>query len=177
MEYPANNVFPAAIIRMRLAGINNLELAGVLGNLPETIEIGQDQVGALVSCCAARETDRESLRLKLEASLLAHRLEQIELGDQMSRPNFFRGQAQRAASCKSGKFCPACKTRFSKSAVGASFKSRNSVWPGNTRVRYSIGKRSCPAGTGVCVVKTHLLRTFSMSSLRMDARPAFIASS
>src|SRR5260370_33358651 len=101
MEYPANNVYPAAIIRMRLAGINNLELAGVLGNLPETIEIGQDQVGALVSCCAARETDRESLRLKREARLLAHRLEQIELGDQMSRPNFFRGQAQRAAKTTS----------------------------------------------------------------------------
>jgi len=28
---------------------NDLEVAGVLGNLTETIEIGQDQVGALVS--------------------------------------------------------------------------------------------------------------------------------
>src|SRR5712692_8634164 len=95
MEYPTNNVFPAAIIRMCLAGINNLELAGVLGNLPETIEIGQDQVGALVSCCAARETDCESFGIKLEASLLAHRLEQIVLGNQMSRPDFLRRQAQR----------------------------------------------------------------------------------
>jgi len=44
---------------MRLAGIHDLEVTGVLGNLPETIEIGQDQVGALVSRCAARKTDRE----------------------------------------------------------------------------------------------------------------------
>jgi len=31
----------SSIVRMRLAGINNLELAGVLGNLPEAIEIGR----------------------------------------------------------------------------------------------------------------------------------------
>jgi len=45
----------ASIIRMRLAGINNLEVAGVLGNLPEPVEIGQDQVARLYPVCAARE--------------------------------------------------------------------------------------------------------------------------
>src|SRR5712664_1433511 len=95
MEYPANDVLPAAIIWMRLAGINDLEMAGVLGNLPETIEIGQDQVGALVSRCAARETDREGFGIKLEAGLLANRLEQIVLGNQVSCPDFLRRQAQR----------------------------------------------------------------------------------
>src|SRR5713226_2745064 len=76
LENPAYDVLPAAIIRMRLAGINDLEVAGVLGNLPETIEIGQDQLGAFVARCAARETDGENLEVKLEASLLANRLEQ-----------------------------------------------------------------------------------------------------
>src|SRR5258708_33701824 len=71
LENPANDVLPAPVIRMRLAGINDLEVAGVLSNLPETIEIGQDQVCALVSCSTARETDREGLGIKLEAGLPA----------------------------------------------------------------------------------------------------------
>src|SRR6266480_3907520 len=96
LENPANDVLPASIIRMRLAGINNLEVAGVLGNLPEPGKIGQDQVGALVSRCAARKPDGESLGIKLEAGLLANRLEQIVLGDQMRRPDFLRRQAERA---------------------------------------------------------------------------------
>src|ERR1700704_257636 len=81
---------------MRLAGINNLELARILGNLPETIEVRQDQVGALVSRCAACKTDREGLVIKFEAGLLANRLKQIVLGDQVRGPDFFRRQAQRA---------------------------------------------------------------------------------
>src|SRR5260370_42386179 len=81
---------------MRLAGINDLEVAGGLGNLPKAIEIGQDQVGALVSRCAARKTDREGIGIKLKAGLLANRLEQIVLGDQMRGPDFLRRQAQRA---------------------------------------------------------------------------------
>src|SRR6266403_2519347 len=96
LENPANDVLPASIIRMRLAGINNLEVAGVLGNLPEPVEIGQDQVGALVSCCAARKPDGESLGIELEAGLLANRFEQIVLGDQMRRPDILRWQPERA---------------------------------------------------------------------------------
>src|SRR5205807_1768195 len=94
LEDSANDVLSAAIIRMRLAGINNLEGARVLDNLPETIEIRQDEVGALVSCGAARETDGENLGIKLEPGLLANRLEQIVFGDQMSRPHFLRRQTQ-----------------------------------------------------------------------------------
>src|SRR5206468_2134542 len=81
MENPANDVLPAGIIRMRLTSIDNLERSGVLGNLPETIEIGQYQISALVSCCTSSETYREHFGIKLEAGLLANRLEQIVFGD------------------------------------------------------------------------------------------------
>src|SRR5437016_11167204 len=39
VENPAYDVLPAGIVRMRLAGINDLKGAGILGNLPETIKI------------------------------------------------------------------------------------------------------------------------------------------
>src|SRR5208282_3659810 len=74
MKNTPNNVFPAAIVRMRLPGINNLEVPGILGHLPQTIEVGKDQVSALVSGSAARETDRENLGIKFEPGLLANGL-------------------------------------------------------------------------------------------------------
>src|SRR5260370_461537 len=90
LKNPSDNVLSSAIIRVRLAGKDNLELAGILGNLPQTIEISKDQVGALVSGCAARETDCKNLRIKLEAGLQANRLQQFVLGNQMSSPDFLR---------------------------------------------------------------------------------------
>src|SRR5207249_1178167 len=97
VENPANDVLPAGIIRMGLAGVDNLEMSRVLGNLPESIEIGQDQVGALVSRRTARETDREDFGIELEPGLLTNRLEQLVLGDQVSCPHFLRGQSQGAS--------------------------------------------------------------------------------
>ena len=82
-----------------------------------------------------------------------------------------------AAACKSPYESCTCNTRFISAAEATSDKSRKSVSFGNTRVKNSMGKRSCPAGTGVCVVNTHLLRTFSISSPRILLRPALRASS
>ncbi len=96
MKDPANDVFPAAIIGMRLARINNLELAGVLGNLPEPVKIGQDQVGTFVARGAARKTDREGFMIKFQSRFLAHHFEQIVFGDQMRRPDLLCRQTQRA---------------------------------------------------------------------------------
>src|SRR5438093_10947435 len=79
---------------MGLAGVDNLEMSRVLGNLPEPIEIGQDQVGALVSRRTARETDREDFGIELEPGLLTNRLEQLVLGNQVSCPHFIRRQAK-----------------------------------------------------------------------------------
>src|SRR5260370_34096882 len=93
---PGVIVFTVAVSGMRLAGINILEVARVFGDLPQAIEVRQDQVGALVARRAVCEPDRELFRIKLEAGFLANRLEQIVLGDQMSRPDFLRRQAQRA---------------------------------------------------------------------------------
>src|ERR1700757_1260025 len=41
---PPDNIFPASIVGVSFARIDDLEVAGVLGNLPETIEVSQDQV-------------------------------------------------------------------------------------------------------------------------------------
>src|SRR5256885_16906028 len=82
-----------------------------------------------------------------------------------------------AASCESGNLWSARSTLFTKSADDESLKSNSAVCVGKARVRNSMGNASCPAGTGVCVVKTHLLRTFSISSPLNVWRPVFWASS
>src|SRR5438093_12603350 len=79
---------------MGLAGVDNLEMSRVLGTLPEPIESGQEQVGALVSRRTARETDREDFGIELEPGLLTNRLEQLVLGNQVSCPQFLGRQAQ-----------------------------------------------------------------------------------
>jgi len=68
-------------------------VAGVLGNLTETIEIGKNQVGALVSGCAARKTDGETSGSNLRPVFSRNRFEQVVFGKQMSRPDFLRGQS------------------------------------------------------------------------------------
>ncbi len=45
-----------------------------------------------------------------------------------------------------------------------SFSSRAVRSPPRILIACSVEKRSCPAGTGVCVVNTHLLRTCRMSA-------------
>src|SRR5256885_5644711 len=61
--FRSNNVFPTSVIGMRLTGIDNLEVTGVFGNLAQAIEVGKNQVRALVTRGAPGETDRKSTRL------------------------------------------------------------------------------------------------------------------
>src|SRR5256885_3991003 len=82
-----------------------------------------------------------------------------------------------AASCESGNLWSARSTLFTKSADDESLKSNSAVCVGKARVRNSMGNASCPAGTGVCVVKTHLLRTFSISSPLKDRKSTRLNSS
>jgi len=60
LENPPNDVLPAPVIRMRLAGIHDLEVTGVLGNLPETIENrARIRSARLYPVARRRNTDRE----------------------------------------------------------------------------------------------------------------------
>src|SRR5205823_14137235 len=82
---------------MRLTGIDNLEVTGVFGNLAQAIEVGKNQVRALVTRGAPGETDRKNLGVQMEARLLADFFKQFVFSDEVRRPHIFRGQAQRAS--------------------------------------------------------------------------------
>ncbi len=76
-----DDVFASVVVRMRLAGENNLKFSSALGDLAQAIEVGKNQVGALVSGGAPREADGERIGLEAEPGLLSHGLEELMLGD------------------------------------------------------------------------------------------------
>src|SRR6266568_6021880 len=93
----ANDVLPSSVIRMRFACINNLEGARVLGNLPQAVEVGEDEIRALISGGTPRKTNGENFGIELETCLRANHFKQFVFRDQVRRPHFFRWEAERAA--------------------------------------------------------------------------------
>src|SRR5215467_4626542 len=85
---------------MSLAGINDLKLAGVLRNLAQAIEVGKNQVRALVARGAPSKANRKHFWVQMETGLLADFFEQFVPSDKMCRPDIFRRQAQCAAQTK-----------------------------------------------------------------------------
>src|SRR5207237_9036937 len=92
----ANDVFAARVIGVRFAGKNNLKMASIFRNLAQAIEVGQDEVGALVAGGAACEANRKYLRIQMEARFRTDQFKQLVLGDLMRRPNILFGYAKRA---------------------------------------------------------------------------------
>src|SRR6202008_3848328 len=93
----ADDVFAATIVRMCLAGEDDLELPAGLGDLPQTIQVRKNQIRALVARGASRETNGERFRVQTEAGLLAHRFEEFVFRDEMRGPDLLRRKTQRAA--------------------------------------------------------------------------------
>ena len=89
--------FSARVMGMRFAGVNNLKRAGIFCDLTQSIQVCEDQIGALVTSGAPRKSDGEFSWVELDAGLLPHNFQQFMFGDQVSRPDFFWRQAQRAA--------------------------------------------------------------------------------
>ena len=87
----ANDVFAARVIGVRFAGKNNLKMASIFRNLAQAIEVGQDEVGALVAGGAACEANRKYLRIQMEARFRTDQFKQFVLGDQMRRPKILCG--------------------------------------------------------------------------------------
>src|ERR1700676_1319152 len=60
------------IVRVSLAGEDDLEMADVFGNLTETVEIAQNQFGAFVGGGATSETDGEIFGIEFQSGLVAN---------------------------------------------------------------------------------------------------------
>src|SRR5712671_4424309 len=93
LKNSADNVLAAAILRMGLAGVNDLKFSRSLSNLAQAVQVREDQVGALVSSGAAGEADGKSVRIKGQACFLADGFKELMFGNQMRRPDLFRWQS------------------------------------------------------------------------------------
>ena len=94
MKDPPDNVLPSPVIRMRFSRIDNLEIAGVLGDLAKAIQVGKNKVSAFVSRGAPREPDGKDIVLKPESRLFAHNFEEFVFCYKVRGPNVFRGKPQ-----------------------------------------------------------------------------------
>ena len=63
----ANEIFAAGVVRVRLAAEDDLQRTDARRDLGEPLEVGEEQVGALVRRGAPREADREHLRIERDA--------------------------------------------------------------------------------------------------------------
>jgi hypothetical protein len=93
----ADDVLAAPVVGVRFAGIDNLEMSGVLCDLTQAIQVRKNQVGALVPCRATCKTDGENLFVETKAGFFAHGFQQFVFGDEMGRPDFLGRQSERAA--------------------------------------------------------------------------------
>src|SRR5580704_10909619 len=97
MEDSPDNILASAVVGMRLARVDDLEMSCVLGDLAQAVQIRKDQVRALVARGAPSKTDCEDLFVQTETGFFAHGFQKFVLGDEMRRPDFFGRKSQRAA--------------------------------------------------------------------------------
>src|SRR5579859_1082652 len=64
----------AAVVRVRFAGVNDLEFSRVLGDFAEAVEIGKNQVRPFIASSTACEADGEDVGIELEAGFAANGL-------------------------------------------------------------------------------------------------------
>ena len=74
------------VLGMGLAGIENLQAAGLGGDLQQPLGIGEQQVGALVGGGAAGKAQREHLGIEHQAGARGHLGQQRLLGAARARP-------------------------------------------------------------------------------------------
>src|SRR4029077_3364711 len=96
LENVPDDVLAAGVAWMGLAGINDLERSNVLGDLPQAVEVAQDQVGPFVAGGATRKANGESFGIELQTGLLANGFKKIVLCEEVCGPDFFGRQTQRS---------------------------------------------------------------------------------
>ena len=72
LEDLLDDLFAAGVPRVRFARINDLKCPDAFRDLPQPVQIFQDQVRAFITRGPARKSDRECLGIQLQSRLLAH---------------------------------------------------------------------------------------------------------
>src|SRR4029077_7216333 len=96
LENVPDDVLAAGVEWMGLAGINDLECSNVLGDLPQAVEVAQDQVGPFLAGSGGAQANGESFGIELQTGLLANGLKKIVFCEEVRGPDFFGRQAQRS---------------------------------------------------------------------------------
>ena len=89
-----DNLFAAGIV-VRLT-VDDLKLSTRFGDLPQAVEIAEDQIAALVSGGAPHKTNREDIRIRV-IPVVPDGFKQIVLRNQMRRPQLLCQHPQRAS--------------------------------------------------------------------------------
>src|SRR4029077_1024242 len=90
-----NDGFSTCVMGMRFAGVNNLKRPRIFCDLTQAIQVGENQISALVAGGPTSKSDGEFSGIKFDTGFLPHNFQQFMLGDQVSRPDFFWRKAQR----------------------------------------------------------------------------------
>jgi len=70
-----NNFFPAGIVRVSLPGVYDLKLPRGLRDLPQSVQVAQDQVRSLVPGGPPRKSNREYVGVECQPGLGPHRFQ------------------------------------------------------------------------------------------------------
>ena len=76
--------------RVRLAGKENLQAADALGEIVQTLAVAEQQRGALVRSGAAREAERENVRIEFNARACLHGRKEALFAERVRRLDHVR---------------------------------------------------------------------------------------
>jgi hypothetical protein len=97
LEHSADLLLAALVVRMRLAREHHLERPRHAGNSPQSVRIGEQQVGPLVRRDPAREPERQRVRIESRAGPPFHLRQQVALARGVRGEDFDRREADGVA--------------------------------------------------------------------------------
>src|SRR5258708_27398742 len=77
VEDSPDDLFSAAVIRVRLSREDNLKCPCRLRDLTQPVEFGKDKIGSLVTRGAPRKADGKSVQIHLQSRLLPDHFQQF----------------------------------------------------------------------------------------------------
>ena len=96
-EYFSNLLFPGFVLRMGLAGVDDLQTAAPASDRFESLYIRKQKISALVRGRAPRKADRKHVHIHPRVGFEINMMEQFPFCRGMRLPNLLLGNAQRVA--------------------------------------------------------------------------------
>ncbi len=85
-EHMLDDALAFFVVRMRLAGVDDLQAAGRAGDRAEAIGVEHEQISAFVRRCATTKADRQDRRIKRRRLMTVDELEQLQFGGHVGIP-------------------------------------------------------------------------------------------